>query len=653
MDRIFRGLNDKQIEAVRAVDGPVLVVSGPGSGKTRCLTHRIAYLMATGVPGESILAVTFTNKAAQEIKDRVQTLLGHEALERGMGWPTLGTFHSIGLRILRREIPLLGYGKNFVIADTSDQLSVVKRIIAGLELDPKKFPPSSILNAISKLKTELTFPETYHPTGMFQQIVARVYAAYQQELQKMNALDFDDLIVLPVKIFRAHPDILASYQRRWNYILVDEYQDTSHDQYTLISLLAASHKNLFCIGDDAQSIYMFREADIRNILNFQKDYPAAKVILLEQNYRSTKTILTAAQHVISNNKFQIPKSLWTHNHEGENIQIKETINERDEANFVVAKMQELMDHGTNIKDLTVLYRTHAQSRALEEALIYSGIPYQIVGGIKFYERKEVKDILAYVRFLNNPKDIVSFERIYNVPTRGIGKTTFDKIASYPAPDVLSAIQQLAAEKKSKPLLEFALSLSELQKDLREHKVSAALKTIVKKLDYESYLMNLKGDAYENAEERIENLKELFTVARKYDEETDDGISKFLEDVALLQDMDKLKDQEHAATLMTVHSSKGLEFPIVFIIGMEEGLFPHSRSLFEPTELEEERRLCYVALTRAQRQIFLTYAKYRNIFGSTQANIPSRFIGEIPEDLVDHRRFDYGNDDESEDTIEYS
>jgi len=657
MERILQGLNEKQIEAVRATEGPVLVISGPGSGKTRCLTHRIAYLMANGIPGEQILGITFTNKAANEIKERVENLL--KGLNQSKGLigqtgqrPVLGTFHSLGLRILRREIGLLGYGRNFVILDTNDQLAVVKRMLAAKELDSKKFTPNAILNAISKLKTELISPEHYNPPEFYQQIVAQIYNSYQQELQKMNGLDFDDLIALPVKIFRNHPDILQKYQNAWRYIMVDEYQDTSHDQYILIALLARAHKNLFCIGDDAQSIYMFREADIRNILNFQKDYPEGKVILLEQNYRSTKNILTAAQHVISNNKSQFPKSLWTKNTTGEKIHVQETVNERDEANFIISKMQELMDGGHSIKDFTALYRTHAQSRALEEALTFNGFPYQIVGGIKFYERKEVKDILAYLRFLNNPKDSVSLERIYNIPTRGIGKTTIDKIIAHDAPDRIIAIQQLAAKKKSKPLLEFALTLSEMREDLQEQKVSSIMKTIVKKIDYENYLINLKGDAYENAEERIENLKELFTVARKYDEMGNGGILKFLEDVALLQETDKLKNDEQRVTLMTMHSSKGLEFPVVFIIGMEEGLFPHNRSLFEPAELEEERRLCYVALTRAQQRLFLTYAKWRNIFGSTQANLPSRFINEMPQELLEHKRYDFGADEDDKIIIEY-
>jgi DNA helicase-2/ATP-dependent DNA helicase PcrA len=652
MEHILAGLNPKQQEAVQAVDGPVLVISGPGSGKTRCLTHRIAHLIASGIRPEQILAVTFTNKAANEIKERVEHLLkGDHAWVQGR--PTLGTFHSIGLRILRKEIPLLGYGSTFTILDINDQTALVKRIIAGMELDPKKFSASSILNKISKLKTDLIFPEHHQPHEFFEQLVAKIYTRYQQELQKLNALDFDDLIALPVKIFRQNPTILEKYQNHWQYILVDEYQDTSHDQYTLIGMLAAKHKNLFCIGDDAQSIYMFREADIRNILNFQKDYPEGKVILLEQNYRSTKTILAAAQGIISNNKAQIPKDLWTENGEGEKITIKEAMNERDEARFVIETMQNLIKKGFSTKDFTVLYRTHAQSRAVEEALITSGFPYQIVGGIKFYERKEIKDILAYVRFLYNPTDFMSFERIANVPSRGIGKVTLDKIVQKEAPDLMGAVLAMAQEnpkaKSGKTFDDFHILLATLRDAMPQHVLSEWMRLIVKKVGYEDYLINLQGDAYENAEERIENLKELFTVAKTYDALGAEGVGKFLEEVALLQETDKIKDNSQAVTLMTVHSSKGLEFPVVFIVGMEEGLFPHSRSIFEPHELEEERRLCYVAITRAKEKLYATFTKYRSIFGSTQANLPSRFIGEMPQHALAYQWFDSSGDD---DVIDY-
>ncbi len=571
--------------------------------------------------------------------------------------PTLGTFHSLGLHILRQEIGRLGYGRGFTIADTDDQLALVKRIMVELELDTKKFNPAAVLNGISKLKTDLVPPEEYRPTEFFPKIVAQVYAAYQRELKRINAVDFDDLIGMPVKIFKTFPDVLESCQNRWRYLLVDEYQDTSHDQYTFITLLAAAHRNIFCIGDDAQSIYMFRDADIRNILNFQHDYPEGKVLLLEQNYRSTKTILAAAQNIITNNKNQIPKELWTENTPGEKIIVREALNERDEAQFVVETIVHLTDKGYGLRDSTVLYRTHAQSRALEEALIENGVPYQIVGGIKFYERKEIKDILAYLRFLHNPSDILSFERIANVPSRGIGKSTLERIVARGEHDILEGLRAIAKEKgstkQSESLKTFGSLLANLRTVVQKQPISKALKTIIKKTDYENYLINLKGDAYENTEERIENLRELFTVARKYDQRGTRGAEHFLEEVALLQETDRFDATAPKITLMTMHSSKGLEFPIVFIVGMEEGLFPHSRTIFAPHELEEERRLCYVAVTRAKERLYLSFAKYRRISGSAQANLPSRFLGEMPQHLLEFQLAGNGlNSDEDDYTIKY-
>lgn len=653
MEHIFKGLNDKQVEAVRAVDGPVLVISGPGSGKTRCLTHRVAYLIASGVEPDNILAVTFTNKAANEIKERVQKLL--TAGDRRLSaLPVLGTFHALGLRILRKEIERLGYGRQFTILDSDDQQSLVKKIIIAQELDPKKFNPAAIHHKISKLKTELIFPETYRPQGFFDTVVAKTYVQYQSALEKMNALDFDDLIVLTVKIFRQWPEVLEKYQNMWRYILVDEYQDTSHDQYTLITLLAAKHRNIFCIGDDAQSIYMFREADIRNILNFQKDYPEGKVILLEQNYRSTRNILAAAQGVITHNKSQIPKELWTANDTGEKIFVKEAVNERDEAQFVLDTIRELSGQGRKLRDFTVLYRTHAQSRAIEEAFIANGFPYQIIGGIRFYERKEIKDILAYVRLLNNPADLVSLDRIFNVPARGIGQSTFDKLAAVGETDLIKAIALLAKDeemttRQKRSLAGFHSLLAGLKEGSGNETLSSTIKAIIKKTGYEEYLRNVT-DKYENAHERLENLKELFTVAAKYDPLGKEAVGKFLEDVALLQHTDKLGRDDQAVTLMTMHSSKGLEFPVTFIVGMEEGLFPHSRTLFEPKELEEERRLCYVAVTRAQKRLYLTFAKFRRIFGSAQANLPSRFLGEMPQHLLQYEWLNMYHDDD--DTVDY-
>ena len=646
MEEIFKNLNEKQIEAVKAIDGPVLVISGPGSGKTRCLTHRVAYLISQGIRPGSILAITFTNKASNEMKERITKLLGDKNNpSTGSGssvisQPTMGTFHSICLRILRKEISLLGYKTNFSIFDSNDQLSLVKRVMTGLEIDPKKYNPHLILNKISKLKTDLVFPENYNPTDFFAKIVSRVYNNYQAELKKMNGLDFDDLIVLTVKIFKQNPDILEKYQNYWKYILVDEYQDTSHDQYTLVKLLSAKNRNLFAIGDDAQSIYAFRDADIRNILNFQKDYPDAKVIFLEQNYRSTKNILAAAQNIISNNQTQVPKELWTENTKGEKVYVKETLNERAEADFIVDKMDGLLESGYKIKDFTILYRTHAQSRAIEEALITRGFPYQIVGGIRFYERKEIKDILSYLRFMVNPTDLISFERIYNVPTRGIGETTFSKITAINKGDLVQSIGVLAKErgdtKQAKSLTEFKKLLTDLSEKKDEKNLTSVIKYVIKRINYEDYLKSLvaKKELYDNTADKMENLKELLTVAKKYDMlKGGEGIEKFLEEISLLQETDKLKDSAKRITLMTIHSSKGLEFPIVFIAGMEEGLFPHSRATLAPLELEEERRLCYVAITRAKDRLIMTHTKYRNIFGTTQTNLPSRFIYEMPQEVL--------------------
>jgi len=647
-DKIFSGLNDKQIEAVRAIDGPVLVISGPGSGKTRCLTHRVAYLISQGIKPDNILAITFTNKASNEMKERINSLLSQKSetspnrpFNHNSNQPVIGTFHSVCLRILRKEIPVLGYKSNFSIFDSNDQLSLTKRVMADLEIDSKKYNPRLVLNKISKLKTDLIFPENYNPTDFFAKIVSRVYNGYQAELKKINGLDFDDLIVLTVKIFKQNPDVLEKYQSFWKYILVDEYQDTSHDQYTLVKLLSNKNKNIFAIGDDAQSIYAFRDADIRNILNFQKDYPDAKVVFLEQNYRSTKNILAAAQNIISNNQSQVPKELWTENTKGEKIHVRETLNERAEAEFIVDKMDEFLENGGyKIQDFTILYRTHAQSRAIEEALITRGFPYQIVGGIRFYERKEIKDILSYLRFMVNPTDMISLERIYNVPTRGIGETTFNKIVALKEKDLIESVKVLAKEKgdtkQAKSLTEFKNLLTDLSERKNDKNLTSVIKYVVKRTNYEEYLKGLaiKKEIYDNIEDRMENIKELLTVSKKYDMlKGEEGIEKFLEEIALLQETDKMKASADRITLMTIHSSKGLEFPVVFIAGMEEGLFPHSRATLAPLELEEERRLCYVAITRAKDQLILTHAKYRSIFGSTQTNLPSRFINEMPQDIL--------------------
>lgn len=630
-DRIMEGLNPKQQEAVAATDGPVLVISGPGSGKTRALTHRIAYLIASGVPASAILAVTFTNKAAGEMKERVRTLLakGHPLQGvKGAPLPIIGTFHALGLRILRRHAEKIGYGTNFTVADSGDQLALMRRVVRSLELDPKRHTPGGLLAKIQKLKTELVAPEHYDGKGFTEKIVARAYRSYQAQLKTMNAMDFGDLIMLTVRLFREHQEVLVQYQDLWRYILVDEYQDTSHDQYALINLLSAKYGNLFCIGDDAQSIYQFRQADIRNILNFQRDWPKARVILLEQNYRSTKTILAAAQAVIANNTSQIQKELWTQNEAGRAITVLEAANERHEAQQIIATLARYP-----LSDCAVLYRTHAQSRALEEQLVRSGTPYRIVGGIRFYERREIKDLLAYARFVHNPADTVSMERIVNVPPRGIGAVTLAR-GTGPA---------LAA---------FHALIERLRQYANTKKPSELLRAIIKHTNYEEYLLAKKDSDSESAEERVENVRELLTVAKKYDNAGQAGLGQFLEEVALLQDTDQLAEKDDAITLMTMHAAKGLEFPTVFICGMEEGLFPHSRTVWAPHELEEERRLCYVAITRAKEHLFMSLAKCRNIFGSRQANIPSRFLSEIPDRLLAWQKIapDYWN--ERDDSIDY-
>ena len=682
-EMIFKGLNEKQIEAVRAIEGPVLILAGAGSGKTRALTHRIAHMIASGIRPENILAVTFTNKASDEIKNRVYDLLKADSRELKVATasPWLGTFHSICVRILRREIEQIGQGhtRGFAIYDEEDQLSLVKKVMQGLELDVKKFNPKMILGKISTLKSELIGHEEYSPQAKdyFEKILLQVYAEYQKSLQKNNALDFDDLIMLCVRLFREYPAVLEKYQNIFRYILIDEYQDTSHFQYVWTNLLAQQHRNLFVIGDDAQSIYAFRQADIRNILDFEKDYPEAKIIMLEQNYRSTKTILAAANNIILNNRNQKRKKLWTENLGGSKINLSELGDERREGRYVVEKINEGIRQGRTLNDFTILYRTHAQSRAIEEALVKHGFPYRIIGGVKFYQRREVKDILAYLRLALNPRDEVSLERIYNVPPRGIGAVSFERFKLYFAPSVFRSVFRSSTPKPSvinvtntnlrAPNLgvellnksrmgdgdvkfqDFAKLLLEIHQKSAELPPAVLAKYIIQKTGYEYYI----NDKTEEGKERWENVRELLSVARKYDSaDTPSGLANFLEEVALVQETDRFNRGDKVINLMTVHSAKGLEFPVVFIVGMEDGLFPISRALFEPHELEEERRLCYVAVTRAKEELHLTYCRQRMLYGSPQFNSPSRFIFEIPEQLLDfkplskeleenHGRFSYG------------
>lgn len=614
---ILKALNEQQIEAVKHIQGPALVVAGPGSGKTRVLTHRIAWLIvAEGIAEQNILCVTFTNKAAAEIKERVESTLGK------LGKPTTklpwsGTFHSISSRILRRDGKALGIPASYVIYDTDDQLSLIKQIIKNFGINTKQVNPKAVLGTISNAKSELIGPNSYanYAQGLFQKTVAKIYPEYQKRLRKNDALDFDDLLVETVRLFSEHPEILDRYQRIFEYILIDEYQDTNKAQYVLTKLLAEKHKNIFVVGDMAQAIYSFRGADYRNILNFQRDYADAKVYNLEQNYRSTQTILSAATSMIKNNSTHIPLDLWTDRKNEEKITMYTGLNEIDEANFVMGHIAEAINKGKEYYEVAILYRTNAQSRTIEEALIKNNIPYKIVGGFRFYSRKEIKDIVAYLKIIHNPKDTVSWNRIVNVPPRGIGKKTVERLAENDWD--LDDIQR----KTGLPISKWQLQKETLSTD-----------ELLDEILYETKYIEWLNDGSEENLSRIENINELRSVAQSFT-----NLEDFLENVALIESTDKpSNDNVNAVTLMTIHASKGLEFPLVFVVGMEEGLFPHSRSLMELSELEEERRLAYVAITRAKDNVVLTNARARLYFGRTENNPASRFINEIPEDLIEFK-----------------
>ncbi|KPB05875.1 DNA helicase PcrA [Bacillus sp. CHD6a] len=641
--RLLEGLNPMQKEAVKKMDGPLLIMAGAGSGKTKVLTHRIAYLMAEKqVAPWNILAITFTNKAAREMKERVEKLLGPAAEDI---W--ISTFHSMCVRILRRDIDRIGINRNFTILDTTDQLSVIKNILKDRNIDPKKFEPRTILGTISSAKNELMNPEQYakQPLGPYEQQVAEIYTDYQKRLKKNQALDFDDLIMTTIHLFKRVPEVLEYYQRKFQYIHVDEYQDTNKAQYTLVNLLADRLKNLCVVGDSDQSIYRWRGADIANILSFEKDYPNAEVVLLEQNYRSTKRILEAANRVIENNIGRKKKNLWTENDEGQKIIHYQADSEKSEAQFVVGKMRELMrqDPTRTLGDFAILYRTNAQSRVMEEMLLMSNINYTIVGGTKFYDRKEIKDILAYLRLIANPDDDISLQRIVNVPKRGIGATTVDKIANYATQHDISIFTALAevdligvSGRATSQLKEFR-ALIEGYVQMQEYiSVTELVEEVLEKSGYREML---KADKTIESQSRLENIDEFLSVTKNFEEKYDDkSLVAFLTDLALVADIDKLDEedpaQQEGVILMTLHAAKGLEFPVVFLIGMEEGVFPHSRSLFEEAEMEEERRLAYVGITRAENQLFITNAQMRTLFGRTNINPPSRFIKEIPEELLE-------------------
>jgi DNA helicase II / ATP-dependent DNA helicase PcrA len=642
---LLSGLNPQQRIAVEYVEGPVLMLAGAGSGKTKALTHRIAYLVRQKrVPPVNILAVTFTNKAAAEMRQRVLKLLGLPEASRGY-LPFMGTFHSICVRILRREASSLGLASGFTIFDAADAQAAVKEAMRRHKVDDRKFSPPLIGNLISSAKNELIGPERYKGLahGPAQEVAAHVYPTYQQVLRQAGALDFDDLIMETVKLFRSQPETLERWQKQFRYILIDEYQDTNHAQYQFAKLLAAGHGNICVVGDDWQSIYSWRGANFQNILDFEKDYPKAKVIKLEQNYRSTKNILDAAHGVITKNQVRSDKRLWTSAEAGPGIVAEQVGNEIEEAEFIVAQIKSLQAGGFGPSDCAVLYRTNAQSRAIEEAFLRASMAYRIVGGVRFYERKEIKDALAYLRFIHNPLDVVSFRRIINLPARGIGEKSLERLMAHREANRLDLIEAcLQANEvaglgnKAPAVQQFAVLIQSLAQDAGRLSVADLLEATLKRSGYLTYL----DDGSLTAADRLENVKELISVTREFDSGQPavsgleaSGLEGFLEEVALISDTDSYAADAEAVTLMTLHAAKGLEFALVFMPGMEEGIFPHSRSLFDGAEMEEERRLCYVGMTRAKQQLYLVSASSRVWFGQVTHNPPSRFIADIPGHLL--------------------
>ncbi|BCJ87130.1 DNA helicase PcrA [Effusibacillus dendaii] len=635
-DSVLEGLNPQQKEAVLHRDGPLLIMAGAGSGKTSTLTRRIAYLIHQHrVAPWSILAITFTNKAAREMKERVEKWVGPIVADM---W--VSTFHSMCVRILRRDIEKIGYASSFTILDTADQLTAIKQCLNELNYDQKKFEPRAMLSHISSAKNQLKGPSAYarEAKDFFQQVAAQVYELYQKRLFANNSLDFDDLIMKTVELFENNRDVLERYQDKFLYIHVDEYQDTNHAQYKLVKLLSEKHRNLCVVGDSDQSIYGWRGADIWNILNFEKDYPDASVIKLEQNYRSTKRILAAANAVIENNTQRKEKNLWSDKPEGPLIELHRAMNEHEEAYFIVEQIQRALDDGFSYRDCAVLYRTNAQSRVIEDVLLKSSIAYTIVGGIRFYERKEIKDVLAYLRLVANWNDDISLSRILNVPKRGIGDGTLDKIRAYanskgiPLFAAMAEVEQIGLTARFvKPIKDFVLLIRNLSTQQQYLSVTELTEEVLKLSGYRTELMAEKTI---EAESRLENLNEFLSVTQEFEKRyPGEGLLTFLSEVALVADVDQMEADSDAVTLMTLHSAKGLEFPVVFLAGMEEGVFPHMRSLDDPDEMEEERRICYVGITRAEERLYLTTCFSRTLFGQTRMNAESRFLKEIPEELL--------------------
>ncbi len=674
MHEILEKLNAPQREAVTTTEGPVLIIAGAGSGKTRALTHRVAYLICEKkINSRRILAVTFTNKAAGEMKERIASLLSNA---RGGStsimeveppeiyeMPTVGTFHSICVRILRHEIEKVGYKSSFNIFDDQDQLALMKKVMKEMEINTDQFKPKAILGAISNAKNELKSAEEFLAGvgGYFEEMVAKIYLNYQKKLKDQGALDFDDILMITVKIFQQFPEILEKYQNFFEYIMVDEYQDTNRAQYLLVKLLSQKYKNLCVVGDDWQGIYSWRGANIQNILDFEKDYPEARVIKLEQNYRSTQNILDAAYGVISKNINRKDKKIWTDNQSGHLLSSFEAEDEKEEAQFIVEEIKKLcgnrmgsfaslphrqasaQDGKLKFSDFVVLYRTNAQSRMIEEAMLRNSIPYRIIGGVKFYQRKEIKDMIAYLRVINNFNDETSLERIINEPRRGIGEVTLNKWIKIAHLDENNLIDVGIKIKQSQDTsykiqdtkLDAIIKFSEFIKRMSELKEKLSLTDFIQKIYSESGYERFLMDGTEEGEMRNENVRELLTVAKKYEEyEPAEGLKLFLEEVALVSDTDNIDQAKDAVHLMTLHSAKGLEFKIVFIAGLEEGILPHSRSMLSDSEMEEERRLMYVGITRAMEKVYLLFTRMRNIFGSTQINASSRFLEDVPEHLLE-------------------
>ncbi len=645
MNPLLQGMNDRQAEAVQSTEGPLLIMAGAGSGKTRVLTHRIAYLIEEKMVNPwNILAITFTNKAAREMRERAIDL--NPRTQDTL----IATFHSMCVRILRRDADHIGYNRNFTIVDPGEQRTLMKRILKELNVDPKKFTERTILGTISNSKNDLVTAESYakNANDLYTEIVAKAYKRYETELKRSESMDFDDLIMNTILLFDKNPDVLAYYQGKFQYIHVDEYQDTNHAQYQLVQLLARRFKNLCVVGDADQSIYGWRGADMQNILDFEQDYPEAKVVLLEENYRSTKTILQAANEVINNNKKRRPKKLWTQNADGENIIYHRSGDEREEANFVAGQINhELQENKRQYSDFAVLYRTNAQSRAIEEALLKSNIPYTMVGGTKFYSRKEIRDVVAYLNVIANVRDNISFERIVNEPKRGVGPKALETLRDFAAQQNVSLLEasrdvtlSSLKGKAASELFNLAHTLLNLADDVDQFTITELVEKVLDKTTYKKAL-EVQTTSLE-AQNRLENIEEFLTVTKSFDDKESenavegetglDKLSRFLNDLSLVADTDSY-DETSQVTLMTLHAAKGLEFPVVFLVGMEEGVFPLSRQAEDEDELEEERRLAYVGITRAEEVLYVTNASSRMLFGRSSYNQPSRFLREIDDDLL--------------------